>query len=370
MIIGVDARPLSYRLTGIGYYLLHLLEVIQAIDGKNTYVLISNKKIPFDCSRQNWRKVEGRMGARFLSTFWMQLFAPYLARRHDLDLFWGPRHHLPLLLPNDVKTAVTIHDLVHQRCPETMAVENLIVERLLMRSSISKADAVIAVSRATASDIKAFYPGSGSKVRTIYSGIPDFAAHGKGAEQNGLLADLPAAYFLFVGTLEPRKNLLKVIQAFEQAALKQQGVYLVVAGNIGWKSKNWLPGLMQSRVRNRILLPGYVSRNTLETLYKNALCLVFPSYYEGFGMPLLEAMSAGIPVITSNLSSMAEVAGDAALLVDPHSTDDIAGAMLAMLSRPDLREKLVYNAKKRQKTFSWQSCAEQILEVFELVGRN
>jgi len=365
MIIGVDARPLSYRLTGIGYYLWHLLKAIGTADQKNSYILISNKKIPFDCPRQNWRKVEGHMGARFLSTFWMQAFAPYFARRMRLDLFWGPRHHLPLLLPNNVKTVVTIHDLVHQRYPETMAPENLIVERIFMNRSVKKADAIITVSRATARDLDAFYPGVGSKVYNTYPGIPEFGSQSPGTDEGKWLQDLPAAYFLFVGTLEPRKNLVTVIRAFEQLSAVHKDLHLIVAGNIGWKSKKWVSALVHSPARARILLPGYVSRKTLKLLYLNALCLLFPSYYEGFGMPLLEAMSLGVPVITSNLSSMAEVAGDAALLVDPRSAEDIARAMGRIFEEPELRKKLVEKAEKRRERFSWQSCATRTLKIFE-----
>lgn len=367
MIIGVDARPLSYRLTGIGYYLMYLLKALQEMDRRNIYVLVSNKRIAFDCHRKNWRKAEGHMGARFFSTFWMQVFAPYLARRYRMDLFWGPRHHLPLLLPRRVKTVVTIHDLVHRRCPETMAMENLLVERLFMERSIRKSDAVITVSRSTASDIRYFYRAAAGKVHTVYPGIPEFGSHPRGACPDNSVGSLPGKYFLFVGTLEPRKNLVNVLQAFEQVAETQKEVHLVVAGNIGWQPGKWLPGLMRSRARQRILLTGYVSRSALKHLYENALCLLFPSRYEGFGMPILEAMAAGIPIITSNLSAMAEVAGDAALTVNPENPSDIAGAMSNILLCRDLRNRLLENARARRKEFSWEACARKTLEIFERI---
>ncbi|MDZ7833068.1 MAG: glycosyltransferase family 1 protein [Desulfobacterales bacterium] len=370
MVIGVDARPLSYRLTGIGYYLMHLLEMLQKVDRANTYVLISNKSIPFELNNRNWQKVEGHMGVRLLSTLWMQTFGPYFAGRHQLDLFWGPRHHLPVFLPEKIKTVVTIHDLVHKRCPETMALENFLVERLLMKRALEKADAIIAVSRSTAADIRYFYRLPGRKISTIYPGVPTFALQEQSCGAKQTDRSLPQKYFLFVGTLEPRKNLLTVLKAFEKLEPEKNDINLVIAGNIGWHAKDWLSGLMQSSAKERVFLTGYVSRQVLKHLYENAFCLVFPSIYEGFGMPVLEAMAAKVPVITANFSAMAEVAGDAALLVNPESAPDIAGAMQKLLRQQDLRNDLLRNAESRLIKFSWETAAKKTVNLFEQVCRN
>ncbi len=157
MRIGVDARPLTYQLTGIGVYLKHILDELQKIDHENYYYLISNGPIDFDLGNEKWSKIEGKNKRKLISTFWMQCQAPILAYKLKLDLFWGPRHHLPVLLPHRVRTVLTVHDIVHRLYPNTMALPNLLVERLLMRWSLLRADRIITDSKSTATDINKSY---------------------------------------------------------------------------------------------------------------------------------------------------------------------------------------------------------------------
>jgi len=365
MKIGVDARPLSYDLTGIGVYVTHLLEALQEIDDQNYYFLVSNGPINLKLKNRRWTKVEGRTTRRLLSTLWMQIRTPLIAAENNINIFWSPRHHLPLLLPARIKTVVTIHDITHRLFPSTMALPNLIVEKLLMGHSLKRADYVIANSNSTAQEITNHYPFNSNKIFTIYPGSPSLPIAPQGNSK--MWFDLPDRFFLFVGTLDPRKNLPRVIEAFEQIDPKNSDVHLVIAGGSGWKNKELNQALHSGNIKKRIRLTGYVSRSQLKLFYKKAICLLFPSLYEGFGFPILEAMSCGTPVITSKTASMPEVAGDAAVLVDPNDTGAIASAMSVMMTNTALRANLITKGYQRLETFSWEKCAQETLRVFEQV---
>jgi len=363
MNIGVDARPLSYRLTGIGFYLKSLLDELQVVDPVNRYVLISNTAVPYDLRNPNWSKYEGRSARSLTSTPWMQCFAPSLCRRLRLDVFWSPRHHLPVFLPPDVRRIVTIHDVVHLRFPETMPLQGFLMERLLMRLSLASADRVVAVSHATRSEILRRYRVAPGKVRTVHSGVPPFPPSDE--ERPAFLR--PNKYFLFVGTLEPRKNFERIFEAFERIGAADQGIHLVIAGASGWKNASFIQTLESHPLRPFVHFTGYVSRGILRGLYENALGLVFPSLYEGFGFPILEAMTTGAPVMTSNTASMPEIAGGAALLVNPYDVGEIARAMERLVGDAEMRKTLIRRGRTRSTAFEWRRAALEMSRLFKEV---
>ncbi|MBL7204396.1 MAG: glycosyltransferase family 4 protein [Desulfobacteraceae bacterium] len=366
MKIGVDARPLSYQLTGIGVYLKHLLDEIQKIDHQNDYYLISNGPIDYDLNNPRWSKVAGRLNRKLLSTLWMQVNVPIIAAKMNFDLFWGSRHHLPLLLSPGIKTVVTVHDVVNRLYPGTMALPNLLVERSLMKLSLKRAGAIIADSRSTAADIKNKLGINTNKIDTIHLGTPVFPREPKrDLEQRN---SIPSKYFLFVGSLDPRKNFERIFKAFERLKPLSQGLHLVIVGGEGWKNKKFLKMIRTHPLKTHIHITGYLLRDRLVSYYENAICLMFPSLYEGFGLPILEGMSCGTPVITSDTSSMPEIAGDAALLVDPYDIGAIADAMNSLMRDNQLRERLIIRGFERVKQFSWRKSAEQTLRVFNTLG--
>ena len=365
MRIGIDARPLSYRLTGIGFYLKYLLDEIQRIDIENSYFLISNAPIHYHIQNPRWARIEGRCKKKLLSTLWMQTRGALSIAKLKLDLFWGPRHHLPVLLPKRIKAVLTVHDIVHRKFPETMALPNLIVERLLMRRSLLRSDAIMTDADATAADIEKYYAIDAKKIFTIHPGIPKFAQHP--GDNNDSIHDLPAKYFLFVGTLDPRKNFRRIFKAFERTAPGQNDVHMVIVGARGWEKKDLIRVLNRHSLSSNIHLTGYVSRKQLARYYQNALCLLFPSLYEGFGFPILEAMYYGTPVITANTSSMPEVAGDAAVLVDPYNIQAMADAMREVMENVKLRDRLRQKGRERIKQFGWQQTAVETIRLFESV---
>ncbi len=365
MRIGIDARPLSYTLTGIGFYLKHLLDEFQRLDSQNEYYLLSNAPIQYQPINHKWHKVEGHLNRKLLSTVWMQIYGAKFGTKLKLDLFWSPRHHLPLLLPSSIKTVLTVHDLTHYHYPETMAIPNLLAEKILLRKSILRSDAVITDSFAASSDIRSVYSIDAQKLHTIYPGVPDFMDSEK--PESGISESLPEKYFLFVGTLDPRKNFERILEAFELVNPDSRNLHLLLVGGAGWKSKKFLDMLNGHRLKSNIHMTGYIPRRNLAHVYRHALCLLFPSLYEGFGFPILEAMSKGTPVITSNISSMDEIAGNAAFLVDPLNVHEIANAMNTIARNENLRKQLKEKGIDRAKQFSWKSCAQKILDVFDSV---
>lgn len=367
MNIGIDARPLLPPLTGIGQYLYGFLEALQRKDRENRYFLLCHRTLDFPLFNSRWRVVHGRRNGRLQSTFWFQTVVPRHARHLGIDLFWAPRHHLPLRLPKQTAAVVTIHDLVHLRYPGTMSPPNLILERLLMGASLHRADRVLVPSYASRDELFHFFPKTRQKSRVVSPGVPALPP------SSGMEDRPPKPYFLAVGTREPRKNLARVIAAFLQMETEGAPAHLVIAGGAGWKhhrTDQWLRGMRAVEKRDRTVhLLGYLERSQLPELYREAVALVFPSVYEGFGLPILEAMSMGTPVITANCSAMPEVCGSAAIQVNPFSVSDIRGAMERLMI-PENRNRLSERCQTRAKRFSWEQSTERLLRVFREAVEN
>ncbi|MEM0952906.1 MAG: glycosyltransferase family 1 protein [Pseudomonadota bacterium] len=359
MRIAVDARPLAAPLTGIGRYTRSLLEMM--IAQGHQWFLYSDR--PLQIHLPHNPRVSVRHGDAIGGTpgslRWAQWQFPRWCVQDIVDLFWSPRHHLPLMLDRRITSVVTIHDLVWRQFPETMLPKNLWLERLLMGPSIRRADRVICVSRFTASEVSRYYGSAVGKCQVIHEAAETDVA------VSHRVSNLPPQYFLFVGTLEPRKNLPRLLQAY--ATLRDDPVVppLVIVGGEGWGNED-LPGLIEAlQLADRVKLYGYVSDAELQTIYAGAHCLLMPSLYEGFGLPVLEAMQHGVPAIASSTSSLPEVVGDAGLLVSPYAEDALADAMRRMAHEEPLHTTLSALAKARAAEFSWQRAAQETLALFE-----
>jgi glycosyltransferase involved in cell wall biosynthesis len=361
MKIGIDARALTAAPSGIGIYLANVLDALQAVGAAHRFYLISSDTIFYEPVRSNWTKIEAHLNKPLVGSAWMQMKVPAIAHRIRLDLYWGPRHHLPLLLPRRIRTVLTIHDVVHRLYPGTMAFPNLLLERMLMRLSVHRADRIITDSASTARDLQTFYPAAASKTRVVHPGVPMMPSD----DGQPLPEDIPSRYVLFVGTLEPRKNFERLLQAYWQSDPERHGVHLVVVGGKGWKSDTLRRRLESPPWDRYVTLTGYVSRCQLQRIYRQALCVAFPSLYEGFGFPILEAMACGTPVLTASVSSMPEVAGDAAFLVDPYDVKSICRAIQLVISDEALCRRLAEKGLKQCRRFRWDAYAEALLHIFE-----
>ncbi|MGC8779896.1 MAG: glycosyltransferase family 4 protein [Anaerolineae bacterium] len=288
------------------------------------------------------------------------------------DVLFVPAHVLPLVHPQ--RCVVTVHDLGYLRYPEAHRPADRRYLDWSTRWNARQATVVLADSQATKDDLVRAYGVDPDKVRVVYLGreetlgpVRDPARLAAVRERYGL----GRRYLLYVGTLQPRKNLARVIEAFARIAGRPASadVQLVLAGKRGWLYDDLFAQVERMGLGGRVLLPGYVAEADLPALLSGALAFVFPSLYEGFGIPVLEAGACEVPVITSNTSSLPEVAGDAALFVDPHDVDAIAEAMYRLITDPDLRADLIRRGRENVRRFSWEKCARETLAVLEEVGR-
>jgi len=366
MKVGIDVRLLSRPLTGIGRYTLEMVKALSCLDGIELYLYspapILQEHLPFLDKVTKITCIDWQSG--LLRQLWSETLLPYWVSRDEIDVFWGTGHRLPSCLPQGVARVVTIHDLVWKYAPDTMRILSRTLERWQMPKAIRNADYVIADSLATANSIEETFNINPDKLSVIYLGVMAPKFKSKRSLRIELGVDKP--YFLFVGTLEPRKNLKRLLEAYAdlpESVKSQAG--LVIVGGKGWGGID-LPQLIdQLNLVDRVKLLGYVDDETLNELYANALFLAMPSIYEGFGLPLLEAMVHGTPVLTSQSSSMPEVTGNAGLLIDPTDVSSIRHGLTKMIVDNDFRNQLADNTNLNASRFSWNDAANQIYDIFK-----
>lgn len=285
-----------------------------------------------------------------------QVMFPRWAALDRADVFWSPRHRMPIRLTTPA--VVTIHDLVWKHAPATMRPLGYLVERATMPGSIRRARRLIAVSRATKCSIKRYFPEAANKTTVVHgasfteaSGIPAAVSRTK-------------PFGLFVGTVEPRKNLERLLKAF--ASIKDEvGHDLHLVGGAGWRMPEPTALIRANGLESRVHHLGALEDEDLLLQYAGCDFVAMPSLYEGIGLPIIEAMTFGKPVLTSNSSAMPETAGDAGLLVDPISIEDIARGLKRMMTDAALRARLADAARHRAKDFSWDSAATETVRVIE-----
>ena len=354
---------LAEQPTGIGRYTYEILN--RSVSMGHEWFLYSHRPLAVGSwTQKNVNLRIGHIPKRMLRMLWLQTAVPVMAIRDKVDVFWSPAHRLPSMLPHRIARVVTIHDLVWKHAGETMRPFSRWLDATLMPKAIRIADRVITVSANTAVDVLSEMPYAEGKLCQISLGASNLAP---AAEFSSLKAiGLEAPYFLFVGTMEPRKNLTGLIEAYSRLPVELKSrALLAIAGGKGWGGVDVAAVAGKFGIRERIRVLGYVSDEQLATLYEHAMFLAMPSFYEGFGLPLLEAMSRGTPVLTSNCTSMPEVAGDAGLLVDPHDVDSITRALQTFLSDETFVRNLGLRATINAQRFSWELTARQTLHVIE-----
>lgn len=360
--IGVDIRPFYEPLTGVGWYLHYLLHELAKIDGVEL-VLFGDARVTdvgprlhvdlpanaqlcvFDLRGRSMGRLDRPLTA-----------AAYVAliELTGCDVFFAANYFLPRLHSAVArKRVITIHDLTFQRFPELLQKETLENLRNQMLREITTADAIVCVSESTRRDLLHYYSVDPTRAVTVHSGL--------GTPANAEPLDgLPSRYILFVSTIEPRKNLETLIDAYEQ--LRARGTYdgaLVIVGRVGWKSESLIPRLRADGIVHLDYLPAA----QLATVYEQAEAFVFPSLYEGFGFPLLEAMARGVPTLAARSSSLPEIGGDAALYFDPLDARELAAQLERVVSDATLRAELASKGRARAAEFRWSEAARQTLAV-------
>ncbi len=370
MRIGIDARSLigPYR-TGIGKFLQGILDALARGDRGHELILYSPKPLAYDLPGPRWRRrlfrgVKGTNGQ-----LWMQLYLWRLAQEDGIDAFWGPAFHLPVLLSRRIPALVTVHDLVHILYPHTMEMRNYIGLRALLQPSLRRAQHISADSRCTAEDLHRHLGVPLDRISVIYPGVaPGFAPRDPEEARRRMAAALgiTGPYLLAVSTLEPRKNLITLIRALAgMPASFRRAWPLVVAGPWGWKHVALAEAARQMVEEGTVRFLGYVPDADLPWLYAGAVLLAFPSLYEGFGIPVVEAMATGVPVIASDIPVMREVAGEAAVYVAPTSAQDWGRALERLVENAHLRENLRARGLQRALQFSFERSAAQLMTILE-----
>jgi glycosyltransferase involved in cell wall biosynthesis len=281
-----------------------------------------------------------------------------------VDLFHATDFVLPPTLPR-TRTLLTVHDLSFVRTPEATAPSLKAYLDVVVPRSARRADHILADSMATKTDLQALYDLPEDKITVLLSGVdPRFRPlpFDMTMRTRYRLGERP--YILSVGTVQPRKNYGRLIAAVARLRAQGHDVSLVIVGGKGWLDDPIYAALDAAGMRDHVHFTGFADEADLPMLYAGALCFAFPSLYEGFGLPVLEAMACGIPVMTSNLSSLPEVAGDAAILVDPHDLDALAEALGQLIENSELRARLIAAGLARAAQFSWEQSAAQLRAVY------
>ena len=357
MRIAIDGRPLRHPHTGIGVYTRELLPRLAQRCELFVYFdrqVPATFGFPATFRMPAWLGGASRLAPAAGFAVANLMFACW-ARRDRADAFWSPRHHLPLALGR-VPAVVTVHDMVWRTAPATMRPLNRLLDAALMPLALARAARVIAVSEYTRAQILRWRERDGICVTPLAPVAP----------ARGAPFQHPRPFFLFVGTKEPRKNLEGLIEGFAIAADEgMRGCDLLLAGGSGWRQAT-LPGLIEACcVGHRIFDLGALSDERLAGVYAASMAVALPSFDEGFGIPIVEAMRYGKPIIAARAGALPEVAGAAALLIDPAQPRDIAQALKRLATERELRERLAANARQRAKRYSWQRTAAQTLRALE-----
>ena len=371
MHIGLNAHLLSlsrsYRAAGINWYIYNLLRYLPSVCNQHRYTVFLGHK----GSRQAFPEMKTKMTSLptvnpVVRIFWEQTVQPVQSLKEGIDLLHSLAFVQPILLP--CAGIITIYDLSFILFPERLHPLRRLYLRWGTRYSARKAQRVIAISASTKRDIVKLLGVAESKVDVVLCGVDeDFQL----LENQRVLDDfrrkrhLPEQMILFVGTIEPRKNLITLLRGYALLRKKVQLPPLVIGGAKGWHHQEVFSVAEELGLREDIIFPGYIPQDELPLWYNAADFFIYPSLYEGFGLPPLEAMACGTPVIISNTSSLPEVVGEAGILVDPDNAEQIAEAMQRVLADNALRAEMRRRGLNRAREFSWQKAAQETVKVYE-----
>lgn len=383
MKIGIDIRCLSEgRRTGVEEYSLNLLEKILKEDSDNKYVLFLNSwkkpKLEIDFLK-NHKNVElkiSRFPNKILNFFLWYFDWPKLDKLiGGVDVFFMPNLNFVALSPK-VKLILTVHDLSFEYYPETFSWKRRLWHIFINpQKIIRRADKVLAVSDSTRNDLIGFYKINPAKVETVYNGVGEVFGRIDRNDPKLLRIKekyaLPFNFILFLGTFEPRKNIGGIVRAYER--MRQEGgsqlekYKLVIAGSEGWKSAKLKREIKKSSLAKDIYQVKFIDEEDKVFVYNLAALFVYPSFFEGFGLPPLEAIKCGVPVIVSDNSSMVETVGEAGILTDAFSADEIALAMKEFLIDKELKKEFYPAGIRQAQKFTWTKAAKKFLEIVKKI---
>ncbi|MBN1384727.1 MAG: glycosyltransferase family 4 protein [Elusimicrobia bacterium] len=373
MRIGINARYLQKETSGIINYLLNLILNLKKIDKESKYTLFfgNDKPIPAEVLGDNFRSDIPRMptNSQIMRVLWEHLYLPLTIKKLKIDIFHEPSFIAPVF--KKCPTVITIYDLAFLYYPECFTRRNVMYFKAMLTGSINKADAIIAISENTKRDIINHFKVHPDKIKVIYGGVDSFFRIVSDAEKISHIKkkfNINRSYILNVSLISPRKNLISLLKSFKRLKEdKNIDCQLVIAGEKGWRYKDIFKTVSSLNLDDSTVFTGCVSNEELLHLYNNAMLFAYPSLYEGFGLPVLEAMACGCPVVASNTSSIPEVCADAAMLVDPENIDDLTGAIYKMITEDSVKQVYKKKGLERIKCFLWKETAQETLYVYKKI---
>ena len=370
MLLGIDAsRAAVEQRTGTEAYAFFLIRaLIKKTSGLNLRVRLYFNQPPETDLFPSLPHVEQRIIP--FPRLWTHVRLAVELQLHPVNVFFTPAHVIPFT--HFGPSVATVHDLGFHYFPDAHTWKQRAYLKLSTRTNSRKSRRIIADSQATKDDLMRFYGCKAEKIDVIYPGLDPSL---RPVTNQGILNQIQkryaisSPYLLYLGTLQPRKNLVRLVRAYGESGLAHQ---LVLAGRVGWRSASIMDeiGQLDSKIRQRVHLPGYIAEQDKAALLSGATAVLYPSLYEGFGFPLLEAQACGTPVLAANSSSIPEIAGNTAVLVDPLDQEAILHGMIALVHNAGLRRELAARGLQNIQRFSWERAADEILAVLlEAAGK-
>lgn len=362
MIIGINVSAvLKENPTGVEEYVFQLIKHLAVIPESRAhrFVLYLNSRLKSKRLKELEMLPENfRLKFLRFPFLWTQIRLAWEMLNSKIDVLFIPVHILPLIHPK--KSVVALHGLEYEYFPELYPFWHRMYLRWSTKYAMAKAEKIIAVSENTKKDLMKLYGGNSDKISVVY--------HGINKSQNvSYKSQTNSGYILYIGRIEFKKNILGIIEAYNKFRQKklQFSNKLVLVGGAGFGFEKIANAIKASAFRNDIVLKGYVAESEKNDLLKNSSVFLFPSFYEGFGLPVLEAQNAGVPVIASNTSCLPEVLGQSAVFVDPKNSMEIATALEKVLGDEALRQNLIQAGLENVKRFFWEKCARETLRALE-----
>lgn len=386
MKIAFDIQPLLHSAkSGVGFHEEGLIQTMIRQFPKHQYYLElftkkdRKKKLKTARKYQAGKKyVTIQECSWFSGTLYRCLFSFFAI---PYRFFFGEKaeitHFFNFCVPPGVsgKKVVTIHDMAFRRYPKTVRFRTRKMLQFYLGKSIKRADAILTVSKFTKRELQRFYHVPDEKVFVVPNGIDQAVFRSdysdREVERAKTSYGIDGDYFLYLGTLEPRKNLLRLVKAYQNLQQERQETLpkLVLAGGTGWMCKELFQAVEQSKQKKQILFTGYIKDGDVPLLMKGARIFCFPSLYEGFGMPVLEAMACGTPVLTSNRTALAEIAGGAALKVNPESIEELKKGLECLYQDRELAKKCIERGLERAEQYTWEAAAKRLEAVYQSLGK-
>lgn len=371
MKIGIDARAAKwYRGTGIGTYTYELIDNINKLDSSNDYLIFLPDTNSFDIKLGSNFKLRN-INVNVKNNFWDEVNIPNILNDSDVELYHVPQNGVGLPMDKKCKFMITLHDIIPYKMPETVSNRYLKIFTEELPKIIPLCDGIITVSNFSKDDIAKAFNFPKDKIfvtylsaEDIYKPIDKLKSKKRIEEEYGISGD----FILYVGGFSPRKNIAGIIKAFEHIRNRiDKNLKLVIAGQKGISYQNYISLTEKLNLTSNVIFPGFISLSDMPYLYNSAELLVYPSFYEGFGLPPLEAMACGIPVIVSNSTSLSEIFNKSAIMVNPYNIDNLGEAIYECLENNILRRQLISRGFNLCKSLTWKNTALSTINSYKSI---